>query len=143
MLAARQTLVARKLEEEAGETKENKVAKKEKKEVLPFCTSPYYGIVILGLGLVHEYVLLSEDSTYVSRHYICSVGFKKLRDPVHMVKFFRLLLVSYQFLLDISTSLLVHESGLLKSQGETSNGLLVKPRQNSCWIILLHAVKCC
>lgn len=33
-MAARQTLVARKLEEEAGETKEKKDTAKEKKEVL-------------------------------------------------------------------------------------------------------------
>ena len=34
MLAARQTLVARKLEEDAGDAKDNKVARKEKKEVI-------------------------------------------------------------------------------------------------------------
>jgi hypothetical protein len=41
VLAARQTLVARKLEEEAGETKEKKASKKEKKEVFLYCTFPY------------------------------------------------------------------------------------------------------
>lgn len=54
--------MARKLEEEAGETKENKDTRKEKKEVFSDCTFLYCRILIFELDLLHEFVLLSADA---------------------------------------------------------------------------------